>query len=283
MVIDFESLRDEEDWPEQQVATTPWQEQIDRLTPLLSERGMWVVTQARNEARRFDHLAVSTEHLLLALLRESDNGGALVLRRLGVDLLRLHDVLGGRLGPVGQRIRVGVSGMTAVTMKAIHLGQEEAQRLGHDTADPEHILLGLWRIGDSNAGRILARLPVTLEQARLEVMRLNENGNSVAPTAANATAQAANTLGVIDVASRVSVRDRAALDALVESGVHATREEAAAWLIHAGIVANAELFERVNDLIAQIRQLREAAQSLAHEAESTGEAPSAPDEPNPSA
>jgi len=265
--MNFERLRDKTDWPEQQVAQAPWQEQLDTLTGRLSERGMWVVMQARNEARRYDHLAVSTEHLLLALLRESDKGAAFALRRLDVDLLRLHDMLGYRLGPPGLRIRVGMSGMTAATMSAIYLGQEEAHQLGCDIADPEHILLGLWREGSGNAAHLLGMLNVTLEQARLEAMRLGEPSGSPAPS--NATPHAVTTPNVIDVASWVSASDRVALDALVEAGVHARREEAAAWLIHAGVQANANLFARVNDLIAQMRQLRETAQSLTQQAEST--------------
>ncbi len=64
---------------------------------------------------------------------------------------------------------------------------------------------------------------------------------------------------------RVSDRDLAAIDALVESGIRATRSDAASWLIGVGVNANRQLLERIYATIEQIRQLRADAQALAQE------------------
>ena len=44
-----------------------------------------------------------------------------------------------------------------------------------------------------------------------------------------------------------------------------TRNDAATWLIRAGIQSNGQLFDRVRDKVAQIRQLREEARTLANQ------------------
>ena len=67
------------------------------------------------------------------------------------------------------------------------------------------------------------------------------------------------------VTCRIDGRDLDAVDALIEAGIHSTRSDAAAWLIHAGIEANRPLFEKVYGTVAEIRRLRVVAQSLAQE------------------
>ncbi len=59
---------------------------------------------------------------------------------------------------------------------------------------------------------------------------------------------------------RVDDKTLAAIDSLVEVGMFATRAESAAWLLQAGVTANAELFERTNATVAEIRRLREELQ-----------------------
>ena len=69
------------------------------------------------------------------------------------------------------------------------------------------------------------------------------------------------------VACRIDKRDLDAIDALIEAGIRSTRSDAAAWLIHAGIEANKELFEKVDGTVAEIRRLRMVVQQLVQETE----------------
>jgi ATP-dependent Clp protease ATP-binding subunit ClpC len=55
--------------------------------------------------------------------------------------------------------------------KALLLGQEEAQRFGHDSVTPEHLLLGLIKQGDSTAASIVRSLQIELVQLRQEIER----------------------------------------------------------------------------------------------------------------
>ena len=73
------------------------------------------------------------------------------------------------------------------------------------------------------------------------------------------------------VTCRIDGRDLDAVDALIEAGIRSTRSAAAAWLIHAGIEANKQLFEKVYGTVAEIRRLRVVAQTLAQEATEVGE------------
>ena len=70
-----------------QIADQRWEDQFAQVTDWITEPTHQLLMQARNEAKRFDHLAVSTEHILLALLRESDSGGALVERQLDLPVV----------------------------------------------------------------------------------------------------------------------------------------------------------------------------------------------------
>lgn len=63
------------------------------------------------------------------------------------------------------------------------------------------------------------------------------------------------------VACRVDTSDLEAIDMLVEAGLRSSRSEAAAWLIHQGVVAQKALLDEVRDTVAQIRKLREEAQA----------------------
>jgi ATP-dependent Clp protease ATP-binding subunit ClpA len=255
--------------PLDQIADQRWEDQLAQFTDKITEPTHQMLMRAHNEAKRFDHLAVSTEHLLLALLRESDAGGALVLRQLGVDLLRVHDHLLRRLGPPGGRGRAGVAGLTPLAMQAVLLGWEEARRLGRDRADSEHLLLGLWREGDGGAGQVLASLSISLEQARLRVMQLRSEPHDSLVSNSGVTSDTT-------VTCQLDPRDLDAIDALVAAGGTTTRSEAVSWLVHAGIAVNASLFDTAHRTIADIQHLRDKVLILTQEAEENALRESAP-------
>src|SRR5258708_13221901 len=57
-------------------------DRFDKFT----ERARTVFSLAQDEAQRFNHNYIGTEHLLLGLVREGDGVAAKVLSNLGVDL-----------------------------------------------------------------------------------------------------------------------------------------------------------------------------------------------------
>ena len=130
-----------------------------------------VVMFSMEEARRFNHNYVGTEHLLLALLRGSDNRAHDVLLTLGLELFKVRSAVEFIVGR-GERQVTGAIGLTPRAKEAIRLAKDEARRLDHPATGPEHILLGLIGEGEGIAAGVLESLGMSLERVRPEVEKL---------------------------------------------------------------------------------------------------------------
>ncbi|MCE9557692.1 MAG: ATP-dependent Clp protease ATP-binding subunit [Armatimonadetes bacterium] len=139
-----------------------------------TERARKVVFYAQEEAQKFGEGYVSTEHLLLGLVRESDSVAARVLERLGVSLSRIRQEVEKQL-PRGDARPSQEMTLTPRAKRVIDLAYDEARNLNNSYIGTEHLLLGLIREGDGLAGRVLAKLGVELDRARREVMSLQDN------------------------------------------------------------------------------------------------------------
>jgi ATP-dependent Clp protease ATP-binding subunit ClpA len=245
---------------------------FDRFT----ERAKKVMALAEEEARRFNHNYVGTEHLLLGLVGEGQGIAGRVLRDLGVDLPRVREAVMYVVAR-GEGLVPEDPALAPRAQRAIDLAVEEAGALGHRFVGTEHLLLALIRTDDPILERavstgILQGLGVDPAQVRVRVMQVLMGATGTARTRDNV------------VTCRVDDRTLAALDAMVEVGVYTTRSEAAARLIVAGIEANQPLLERVYAAAAQIRRVREDAQKLTQEWRATeATTPSASQEPDANA
>ncbi len=139
-----------------------------------TERARKVVFYAQEEAQRFGEGYVSTEHLLLGLVRETDSVAARVLEKLSVSLNRIRAEVEKQL-PRGDARPTQDMTLTPRAKRVIDLAYDEARNLNNNYIGTEHLLLGLIREGDGLAGRVLAKLGVELEKARREVMALQDN------------------------------------------------------------------------------------------------------------
>lgn len=142
-----------------------------------TERARKVVFYAQEEAQKFGEGYVSTEHLLLGLVRESDSVAARVLEKLNVTLNRVRAEVEKQLPRGDSRPNQDMS-LTPRAKRVIDLAYDEARNLNNNYIGTEHLLLGLIREGDGLAGRVLAKLGVELEKARREVMNLQDNDSS---------------------------------------------------------------------------------------------------------
>ncbi len=138
-----------------------------------TERARKVVFYAQEEAQKFGEGYVSTEHLLLGLVRESDSVAARVLEKLGVSLNRIRSEVEKQL-PRGDARPSQDMTLTPRAKRVIDLAYDEARNLNNNYIGTEHLLLGLIREGDGLAGRVLSKLGVELEKARREVMALQD-------------------------------------------------------------------------------------------------------------
>ncbi|HNW39134.1 MAG TPA: ATP-dependent Clp protease ATP-binding subunit [Candidatus Omnitrophota bacterium] len=137
-----------------------------------TERARKVIILAKEEARRFNHDYIGTEHILLGLIREGEGVAAAVLQKLEVSLenIRLEIEKLVQPGPTTQII--GDIPFTPRAKKALELAAEEARSLGHNYIGTEHLLLGLIREGEGIASQVLLNLGMDLNSVRNEVMSL---------------------------------------------------------------------------------------------------------------
>jgi ATP-dependent Clp protease ATP-binding subunit ClpC len=137
-----------------------------------TERARKVIILAKEEARRFNHDYIGTEHILLGLIREGEGVAAAVLQKIGVSLenIRLEIEKLVQPGPTTQII--GDIPFTPRAKKALELAAEEARSLGHNYIGTEHLLLGLLREGEGIASQVLLNLGLDLNTVRNEVMEL---------------------------------------------------------------------------------------------------------------
>lgn len=137
-----------------------------------TERARKVIILAKEEARRFNHDYIGTEHILLGLIREGEGVAAAVLQKMGLSLenIRLEIEKLVQPGPTTQII--GDIPFTPRAKKALELSAEEARALGHNYIGTEHLLLGLIREGEGIASQVLLNLGLDLNTVRNEVMEL---------------------------------------------------------------------------------------------------------------
>ncbi|MBL8874271.1 MAG: ATP-dependent Clp protease ATP-binding subunit [Phycisphaerae bacterium] len=142
-----------------------------------TDRARKVMALANQEAQRFNHEYIGTEHILLGLVKEGSGVGANVLKNLDVDLrkVRLEVEKLVKAGP--EMVTMGKLPQTPRAKKVIEYAIEEARNLNHNYVGTEHLLLGLLREHDGVAAQVLMNLGLKLEEVREEVLNLLGAGN----------------------------------------------------------------------------------------------------------
>src|SRR6201747_2946355 len=137
-----------------------------------TDRARKVMALANQEAQRFNHEYIGTEHILLGLVKEGSGVGANVLKNLDVDLrkVRLEVEKLVKSGP--DMVTMGKLPQTPRAKQVIEYAIEEARNLYHNYVGTEHLLLGLLREHDGVAAHVLMNLGLKLEDVREEVLNL---------------------------------------------------------------------------------------------------------------
>ena len=138
----------------------------------LTDRARKVMALANQEAQRFNHEYIGTEHILLGLVKEGSGVGPNVLKNLDIDLrkVRLEVEKLVKSGP--EMVTMGKLPQTPRAKKVLEYAIEEARNLNHNYVGTEHLLLGLLREQDGVAAQVLMNLGVKLEEVREEVLNL---------------------------------------------------------------------------------------------------------------
>jgi ATP-dependent Clp protease ATP-binding subunit ClpC len=141
-----------------------------------TERARKVMQLANQEAQRFNHEYIGTEHMLLGLVKEGNGVAANVLKNLGVDLRKIRLEVEKLVQSGPEMVTIGKLPQTPRAKKVIEYSMEEARNLAHSFVGTEHILLGLLREQDGVAAQVLMNLGLKLEEVREEVLNLLGSG-----------------------------------------------------------------------------------------------------------
>ncbi|RPH79714.1 MAG: AAA family ATPase, partial [Planctomycetaceae bacterium] len=141
-----------------------------------TDRARKVMQLANQEAQRFNHEYIGTEHILLGLVKEGSGVAANVLKNLEVDLRKIRLEVEKLVQSGPEMVTVGKLPQTPRAKKVIEYSMEEARNLNHSYVGTEHILLGLLREQEGVAAQVLMNLGLKLEDVREEVLNLLGGG-----------------------------------------------------------------------------------------------------------
>src|SRR5262245_42942943 len=139
---------------------------FDRFT----DRAKKVMSFARQEAQRFNHEYIGTEHILLGLVQEGSGVAANVLKNMSIDLEKIRQEVEKIVKTGPSMVTMGQLPFTPRAKKVLELSMEEASALSHNYIGTEHLLLGLIKENEGIAAQVLLNLGVKLEDVREEVL-----------------------------------------------------------------------------------------------------------------
>jgi ATP-dependent Clp protease ATP-binding subunit ClpC len=149
---------------------------FDRFT----DRAKKVMSFARQEAMKFNHEYIGTEHILLGLVQEGSGVAANVLKNMTIDLDKIRHEVEKIVKTGPSMVTMGQLPFTPRAKKVLELSLEEASQLSHNYIGTEHLLLGLIRENEGIAAQVLMNLGIKLEEVREEVLEFlgaSENNN----------------------------------------------------------------------------------------------------------
>jgi len=143
-----------------------------------TDRGRKIIILAREEAERHQNDYLGTEHLVLAILRESDGIALMIIKKMGLSPEQIRLEIERNLPGGGTTVTFGEIPFSPRVKKVIEYGVEEARLLGHNHIGSEHLLLGLLREEEGIGGKVLRSLGANLLTARqLTVTFLRKSGS----------------------------------------------------------------------------------------------------------
>jgi len=160
-----------------------------------TDRARKVMQLANQEAQRFNHEYIGTEHVLLGLVKEGSGVAANVLKNLDVDLRKIRMEVEKIVQSGPDMVTMGKLPQTPRAKKVIEYAMEEARNLNHNYVGTEHLLLGLLREQEGVAAQVLMNLGLKLEDVRDEVLNLLGHGLEGAESSERAASGSAGPKG----------------------------------------------------------------------------------------
>ncbi len=137
-----------------------------------TDRARKIMQLANQEAVRFNHEYIGTEHILLGLIKEGSGVAANVLKNLDIDLAKIRGEVEKIVQSGPDVVTMGKLPQTPRAKEVIKFAIEEARNLNHNYVGTEHLMLGLLREQEGVAAQVLMNLGLRLDDVRQEVLNL---------------------------------------------------------------------------------------------------------------
>jgi ATP-dependent Clp protease ATP-binding subunit ClpC len=159
-----------------------WREETvhDRDLPF-TEAAHRVLALAGVEANRLRHEYVGTEHLVLALVRQTHGILGTALRTLRVDGEQVRAMIEATVRPgTGTAVHDHALPYTSRTRRVFELAKDSAQILGEREIGAEHLLVGVLREAKGVGGQILLYHGLSEAAALDEIKRIHRGEDTPA-------------------------------------------------------------------------------------------------------
>lgn len=152
-----------------------------------TDRARKVMQLANQEAQRFNHEYIGTEHILLGIVKEGSGTASSALKNFGIDLRNVRLKVEKMIQPGPDMVTMGKLPQTPRAKKVIEYAIEEARSLNHNYVGTEHLLLGLFKEQEGIAAQVLMMLGLDLKWTRQVVLDLLGTKDSVSVQVSNDT------------------------------------------------------------------------------------------------
>ncbi|MFA5723759.1 MAG: Clp protease N-terminal domain-containing protein [Candidatus Pacearchaeota archaeon] len=143
----------------------------------LSEEAKVVMNFANDEAVRYHHRSISTEHILLGIVGKEECNAVYILREINAPIEQIEHGIRELICKSPDAKFEGIHYLTPKAKRALEYAERMALQFGNDYVGTEHLLLGLIRDPEGVAGSFLNRHGLELEVTELAVAEFLEKRN----------------------------------------------------------------------------------------------------------
>jgi ATP-dependent Clp protease ATP-binding subunit ClpA len=137
-----------------------------------TDRARKAMQLANQEAQRFNHEYIGTEHILLGLVKDGLGIAANVLSNMDIDLRTVRMEVERIVEPGPDTVTMGKLPLSPKAKQVVEYSYEEARNFHHNCVGTEHLLLGLLREKEGVAAQLLMNLGLHLEEVQGHVYLL---------------------------------------------------------------------------------------------------------------
>ncbi|NQY74515.1 MAG: ATP-dependent Clp protease ATP-binding subunit [Candidatus Margulisbacteria bacterium] len=140
-----------------------------------TEKAIQSIMLAQEEAKRFRHGYVGTEHILLGIIGEGDNVVLKTMQELGFSLEQIRSNIEERLEYGSSTTEYGNIPFTQQAKQILTSAWDEARKLGHNYVNVEHLFLSIFRDPTSVAARVLGEMGINITNFKNSLFSLLGN------------------------------------------------------------------------------------------------------------